>query len=170
MTQPNGPRPEYHVRIREIPTDERPRERLRDYGPGALATFELLAIILRVGTAEENVVHLAERLLSQYGGLAGLHNATFGEMKSQHGLGEAKAAQLQAALELGKRLHKLRGLIANFLEGGQAIAQLRQCEELCRQTEGTVPQELWEVFQQTLRAESAQLESWLTERGFPCPS
>ncbi len=106
MTQPEPTRihPEYHVRIREIPTDERPRERLRDYGPGALATSELLAIILRVGTAEENVVHLAERLLSQYGGLAGLHNASFGQLKSEHGLGEAKAAQLHAALELGKRL------------------------------------------------------------------
>jgi hypothetical protein len=73
-------------------------------------------------------------------------------------------------LELGKRLHKLRGLIANFLEGGQAIAQLRQCEEMCRKTQGAIPQKPWDVFLQTLKEESAQLESWLTERGFPCPS
>lgn len=72
-------------------------------------------------------------------------------------------------LELGKRLHKLRGLIANFLEGGEAIVQLRQCEEMCRQTEGILPQEPWDVFLNTLKVESAQLEIWLTERGFPCP-
>jgi hypothetical protein len=71
--------------------------------------------------------------------------------------------------ELGKRLHKLRGLVANFLEGGQAITQLRHCEEICRQTDGILPQQPWDDFCQTLSQESSQLESWLAERGFPCP-
>jgi hypothetical protein len=70
--------------------------------------------------------------------------------------------------ELGKRLHKLRGLIANFLEGGDAILELRHCEELCRASGGVLPEEVWSGFLATLREESAQLESWLTERGFPC--
>jgi len=49
-------------------------------------------------------VRLAQRLLAHFGGLAGIHRASFGELRNEHGLGEAKAAQLQAALELGKRL------------------------------------------------------------------
>jgi hypothetical protein len=69
--------------------------------------------------------------------------------------------------EVGKRLHKLRGLIANFLEGGQAIAQLRLCEEQCRQ-QGEFPVETWSQFCQTLDQEASQLEGWLTGRGFPC--
>lgn len=104
MAEQRQPGVEYHVRIREMPASERPRERLRDYGPGSLNNAELLAIILRVGTAAENAVHLAERLLATFGGLPGLYRATFSELRNEHGLGEAKAAQLQAALELGKRL------------------------------------------------------------------
>ncbi|HLC29823.1 MAG TPA: DNA repair protein RadC [Dehalococcoidia bacterium] len=104
MAEQRQPTVEYHVRIREMPASERPRERLRDYGPGSLNNAELLAIILRVGTAAENAVHLAERLLATFGCLPGLYKATFGELRNEHGLGEAKAAQLQAALELGKRL------------------------------------------------------------------
>lgn len=71
-----------------------------------------------------------------------------------------------ADLELGKRLHKLRGLISNFLEGGEAIARLRHCEEVCR--DGLLREEPWRVFREALEGESSQLESWLTERGFPC--
>lgn len=70
--------------------------------------------------------------------------------------------------DLGKRLHKLRGLIANFLEGGDAIGRLRQLEEACQRAGGTVPQADWEDFRRILAAESHQLESWLGDRGFPC--
>jgi DNA repair protein RadC len=90
--------------IRDLPTAERPRERLRDYGPGALSTAELLAIILRTGAAQESVLSVASRLLSHHGGLLGLARAGFAELCQERGLGEAKAAQLQASLELGKRL------------------------------------------------------------------
>jgi DNA repair protein RadC len=96
--------PEYHTLIRDMPATERPRERLRDYGPGALSTAELLAIVLRTGTSRESVLALATRLLSSYRGLAGLARAGFGEMCHERGLGEAKAAQLKAAFELGQRL------------------------------------------------------------------
>jgi DNA repair protein RadC len=95
---------EYHTLIRDLPASERPRERLRDYGPQALSTAELLAIILRTGTNRESVLSLASRLLSQHQGLAGLARVSFAELCQERGLGEAKAAQLKAALELGRRL------------------------------------------------------------------
>lgn len=96
--------PEYHALIRDLPAPERPRERLRDHGPGALSTGELLAIVLRTGASRESVLALASRLLSRYGGLVGLARAGFGELCQERGLGEAKASQLKAAFELGRRL------------------------------------------------------------------
>ena len=97
-------RVEYQPMIRDLPESERPRERLKHYGPGALSTGELLAIILRVGAPGESVLQVANRLLAQYGGLAGLARASFADLCAERGLGEAKAAQLKAALELGRRL------------------------------------------------------------------
>jgi DNA repair protein RadC len=90
--------------IRDLPVDLRPRERLAYAGAGALSTAELLAIILRVGGKGENVIRMAERLLAQFGGIAGLAQAGFDELCRQHGMGEAKTTQIKAALELGRRL------------------------------------------------------------------
>jgi len=95
---------EYNPTIKELPSSERPRERLLHYGANALATAELLAIILRTGTRDENVVRLAQRLLIRYGGLAGLARANTAELSAERGLGPAKTTQLKAALELGRRL------------------------------------------------------------------
>lgn len=95
---------EYHVTVRDMPTDERPRERLRTHGSQALSNAELLAIILRTGTARDNVLELAGKLLARYGGLGGLMRTDFSELCLEHGLGSAKTAQLKAALEIGKRL------------------------------------------------------------------
>jgi len=100
----DAPNIEYYPTIKELPEDERPRERLEHYGPAALSTAELLAIILRVGTRDENVIRLAQRLLSAYGGLAGLAQAPFSELVAMKGIGLAKATQLKAAFELGRRL------------------------------------------------------------------
>ena len=94
----------YQPTIREMPAGERPRERLRDFGPDALSNGELLAILLRTGSARENVLQQAGRLLSAWGGLGGLARVGFTELCQQHGMGEAKACQVQAALELGRRL------------------------------------------------------------------
>ena len=99
---------EYHPTIHDMPSDERPRERLRNYGPQALANAELLAIILRTGTTRDNVIELASKLLTKYGGLGGLMRAQLGELCAEYGLGEAKAAQLKAALEIGRRLGMLQ--------------------------------------------------------------
>jgi len=96
--------PEYRLRIRDLPAQERPRERLRQHGPASLSNPELLAIVLRVGSGRESAIALATRLLARWGGLVGLARASFGELCAEHGMGEAKAAQVKAALELGRRL------------------------------------------------------------------
>lgn len=92
-------------RIADIAIHERPRERLKQHGAESLSTAELLAVLLRTGLQGENAVALAQRLLQSFGGLPGLHRADFAEMESTHGLGEAKAATIKAAVELGRRLH-----------------------------------------------------------------
>jgi DNA repair protein RadC len=95
---------QYNPTIKELPLSERPRERLLHHGPGALSSAELLAIILRTGTANENVVRLAQRLLASFDGLAGLARANPSELTAEKGLGPAKVTQVKAALELGRRM------------------------------------------------------------------
>ncbi len=94
-------------RITDIEASDRPRERLAQAGSGALSEAELLAILLRVGMAGENAVAMGQRLLIHFGGLRGLHRASFHEVASQKGVGLAKAAQIKAAIELGQRLMTL---------------------------------------------------------------
>ena len=89
--------------IKELPKEERPRERLIKYGPKALSSTELLAIIMRTGTHKENVKDLATRLLKQYN-LPGLAHASIIELKKTLGIGDAKACQISACFELGRRL------------------------------------------------------------------
>ena len=91
-------------RILDLHESERPRERLASLGPQALSNAELIAILLRVGVRGESAVAVGQRLLNQFNGLKGLHRAPFDELKKQHGLGDAKAAQIKAAVELGRRL------------------------------------------------------------------
>lgn len=91
-------------RITDLHESDRPRERLAALGPQALSNAELLAILLRVGVQGENAVQVGQRLLKKFGGLSGIHRAPFDEMLYEHGLGEAKAAQIKAAIELGRRL------------------------------------------------------------------
>lgn len=98
------PSVEYVPMIRDLPKDQRPRERLQQQGPEALTTAELLAILLRTGQRGENVVRLAERLLGQYGGLAGLARMPYVEICKIKGLGPAKAAELLALFELARRV------------------------------------------------------------------
>lgn len=101
MTDPL-PHPTY--RIADLHETERPRERLESLGPQALTNAELIAILLRVGVKGESAVDVGQRLLNKFKGLTGLHRAQFGELKDQRAMGTAKAAQLKAAIELGRRL------------------------------------------------------------------
>jgi len=91
-------------RITDLDEAERPRERLQRLGAQALSSAELLAILLRVGVHGENAVQVGQRLMQTFGGLPGLHRASFDEVRAQRGIGEAKAAQVKAAIELGRRL------------------------------------------------------------------
>ena len=93
-------------RITDLAESERPRERLAAHGASYLNTAELIAILLRVGVQGENAVQVGHRLLQSFGGIIGLHRASFSELSHQHGIGPAKASQLKAALELGNRLRQ----------------------------------------------------------------
>lgn len=90
-------------RIRELPSDERPRERLLRHGSATLSDGELIAILLRTGHRGQSAIEIAHDLLESRQGLLGLMTAEFGALKRK-GLGEAKAATLLAALELGTRV------------------------------------------------------------------
>jgi DNA repair protein RadC len=85
------------------PATERPRERLLANGPTALSDGHLLAILLRTGRRDSSAVHVAMEILQHVGGVAGLANCGIEELCTIAGVGPAKAAQLQAAVELGRR-------------------------------------------------------------------
>jgi DNA repair protein RadC len=103
-----GPSPaqSYSQSIHEMLPGDRPREKLVKFGPGALTDSELLAILLRVGVVGESVVGLSQRLLKEHGGLTGLSRVPLAELCNIRGMGEAKASQLKAALEIGRRLQR----------------------------------------------------------------
>lgn len=94
----------YVPMIRDLADHDRPRERLIKVGAEVLSTAELLAIVLRNGSQGESVLRLAERLLVEFDNLPGLSRATITELMAIHGVGEAKAAEIKAALEIGRRL------------------------------------------------------------------
>jgi len=87
-----------------LPEGERPRERLRELGPGKLSNSELLAIILRTGCKEETAVNLAEKIIYEAGGMRNLPDLAIEELEKINGVGPAKAVQVVAALELGRRM------------------------------------------------------------------
>lgn len=86
------------------PSPELPRERLEHFGPQALSLAEIIAILLRTGDRNRNVLQVASGLLRDFGGLQGLVRTSFRELLDVGGLGRAKASSLVAALELAKRL------------------------------------------------------------------
>lgn len=87
-----------------MPISERPRERLQALGADKLSAGELLAIILRSGKKGEPVTQLAQRLMSKFGNIQRLADASVEELSEISGIGAAKATQIKAALELGRRL------------------------------------------------------------------
>ena len=93
--------------VREMPSEERPRERLATYGARHLSNTELIAILLRTGSAGENVISQSSRLLSRFDGLRGLGKATYADLCAERGISEAKSCQILAALELGRRFVSL---------------------------------------------------------------
>ena len=118
----------YQPKIRDMPLGERPRERLRDYGPRFLSNGELIAILLRTGIQGENVLAMSSRLLSRFGGLDGLGRSSFAELCAERGLSEAKTCQLMAALELGRRFISLAPQDRAVINSPQDVANLLQAE------------------------------------------
>ncbi len=114
--------------IKDLPQGERPRERLKDYGAKYLSNTELIAILLRTGMQGENVLSLASRVLAEFNGLAGLGRGTFVELCAVRGLSEAKACQLLAGLELGRRFVSLAPEERVAINSPQDVANLVTAE------------------------------------------
>lgn len=92
-------------KIKEMPFDERPRERLRKVGASQLSTVELIAILLRTGNRNKNVIELSHQVMKEIEQIDTLQYQTIEEMKKIEGIGETKAITLLAAIELGKRVY-----------------------------------------------------------------
>lgn len=99
---------EYKIRIKDLPVEERPRERLMKHGVASLSNSELLAIILRTGSRKENVLNLANRILKEFN-LLQLSRANVSQLKEIHGISHAKACQIVACFELARRLQAYNG-------------------------------------------------------------
>jgi len=91
------------MKIKDLPKVDRPREKLEKYGPERLSDSELLAILLGTGVKGVNVVELSNKILKKFSG-NGLSKASFKDLKNTFGLGSAKACEIAACFELGRRL------------------------------------------------------------------
>ena len=89
--------------VRDLPRQERPRERLQKFGPEALSAQELLALIIGRGIPQKSVINIAQELLAKFGNIKAISQATLEELCQIKGIGLAKAAQIKACFELGKR-------------------------------------------------------------------
>lgn len=96
------------VMLKDVPKEERPRERMLEVGASHLTNQELLAILIGSGTRQESVTDLAKRVLIHFEGLLLLKGATIEELTSIRGIGSAKAIQILAAIEMGKRMHQMK--------------------------------------------------------------
>ncbi|MEX2461495.1 MAG: DNA repair protein RadC [Paenibacillaceae bacterium] len=94
----------HNLLLRDVPHDERPRERMQQFGAQALSNAELLAILLRTGTFAESAVRLAQKILIEAGSLRNLVDMSQDQLMTIKGIGPAKALQIQASIELGRRL------------------------------------------------------------------
>lgn len=92
------------MRIKDLPTESRPRERLLAEGPSSLSNIDLVAILLRTGTKGSSAIHIAEALLAQFGSLSALAHADLSELRSARGIGQDKAVTLKSAFTLAQRM------------------------------------------------------------------
>ena len=99
--------------VRDLPRQERPRERLQKFGPEALSAQELLALVIGRGIPNKSVMNIAQELLAKFGNVKAIGQATIEELSQIKGIGLAKAAQIKACFELGKR-ENLEPELKNF--------------------------------------------------------
>jgi DNA repair protein RadC len=99
--------------IHDLPRSERPRERLQKFGPEALSAQELLALIIGRGIPKKSVMNIAQELLARFGNVKAIGQATIEELSQIKGIGLAKAAQIKASFELGRR-EELEPELKNF--------------------------------------------------------
>ncbi len=111
-------------KISEWPEDERPREKLIRFGPENLSDAELLAILLRIGNRKESAIDLARHLIREAEGVAGIDGKGISELCQIRGVGPAKAAQLKAAFEIGKRLLSSHGAKKRRITSSQDVYQI----------------------------------------------
>ena len=100
--------PNLHVKMKDIPKHDRPRERLIEFGASALSNQELLAILIGSGTRKESVQELASRVYSHFEGVELLREATLEELTTIKGIGKVKAVGILAAIELGNRVNRFK--------------------------------------------------------------
>lgn len=116
--------PLYTSQVREMPAEDRPRERLMRLGPDALRDGELLAVLFRTGTREEGAVALADRVIRHFGDLRGLARASIEEIQQVKGIGSVKAIEIKAALELGRRLVEHTGPDRIRISGAEDVVRM----------------------------------------------
>ncbi|MBD3249285.1 DNA repair protein RadC [Candidatus Woesearchaeota archaeon] len=110
------------LKIKDFPLEERPRERLLGSGPSSLSTSELLAVILRTGNRKENVLELSKKLLKSHD-LRSLSRLRASGLKKKCGIGEAKACQIIACFELGRRAAGLKSSKNKTINSAKDIAK-----------------------------------------------
>lgn len=113
-----------NLTIKDIPEEERPRERLAKYGAEVLSNSELLAIILRTGSRSDSAISLASRVLKEGAGIKCLYESSFEQLKGIKGIGTAKASQIKASLELGRRLKTYRDNGSIYIKTPGDIAEM----------------------------------------------
>lgn len=117
--------------ITHLPAELRPRERLRQQGPEALSPAELLAVVIGTGTTGGSALEVGTRLIRRFGSLAGLSGASLDEIRAVPGMGEARAAQVLASLELGRRLQEpspARRVIRSAADVAAVCAPMRRLD------------------------------------------
>lgn len=117
-----------NLKIMEIPTSERPVEKLINFGAETLNNKELLAIILRCGTRGQNILALSEKVLSEVNGLNGILNITYDEIKKIKGIKNVKASQILALAELFRRFNTLKADSKITINSPKDIAEMLMIE------------------------------------------
>ncbi len=113
----------YKIRMKDIPPQERPRERIINHGVESLSNAELLSAVLGFGSRDESVLHLSNKLLVEYT-LGKLSRASVNELKKIFGISDAKACRIIAAMELGRRAAFEKEKNARFIEGPDDVAKM----------------------------------------------